>query len=338
MNRKLAVGEVFDDQGNPVKFRDETYAGKIADTKADVATGVSLIDEMIRARNDAGGWTSDLVKSEKWRNLQQAAAAWLLKSKNADQLGVLSGSDLELEMKKLTGGTDLTGIHDPIPQLINARAHMLNDLHSKISSQAVLPKGRTVARWEPPNMATLKKTEPLVQGKTGVEQGEDAKIGALSNVSFYSDDERARRGEERADVGPTGLDTESDKKVGRAIKNAKAGDADSVQRLADTASSENEAISNAVLARIRAEDPAVYKQVVAKLPPEKRAAAEQLDAAKPLRLAPAFAFDTLSVDDIAAQAHDDADLQKLLFEKTRAGKPAEQAKAKQVLLKLGGGQ
>jgi hypothetical protein len=339
LNRKLAVGEIFDDQGNPVKFRDETFAGALANTKADVATGVALIDEMIRARNDAGGWTSDLVKSDKWRNAQQAAAAWLLKSKNADQLGVLSGSDLELEMKKLTGGANLTGMRDPIPQLINARSHMLDDLHSKITSQAVLPKGRSIPRWEPPNMAFLEKTTPLVQGKTAVEQGADAHrlLGDVPFLSNMSNKDRMQDAEEHADVGPTGLDRTSDKRVVTAIKDAAAGNADAVQRLADTANASRESVSNAVLARVRAESPDVYKQVVAKLQPDRRAAVEEATKVEPLRLSPTFAFTSLSVDDIATQAHDDPELQRLLFAKAKSGSKAEQKKALEVFSKLTGG-
>lgn len=148
LNRQLSVGEIVDNSGTPVRFRSEPVASKIADAKGAVDSGAHLIDKIVAARQRYG-WSSDLIKSPEWRQMQADYGALVLQKKNTDQLGVLSESDMDLIGKSL-GTTDPTEARDPIAGLNAARENMINNVNAQIRGQAVLPEGRTVQRWEPP--------------------------------------------------------------------------------------------------------------------------------------------------------------------------------------------
>jgi hypothetical protein len=156
--RQLSVGEIVDDHGDPVQFRDAAWAGKIADSKASVDTVSQHIDELINLYTEHG-YEPDFLKSPAWQQAQGALASALLESKNADQLGALSGSDIDLELKKISGGVDVTGIRDPIKALESAKRRMTAKINSTIRAQAVLPNGRKLVPWSPPNGANLPVAE-----------------------------------------------------------------------------------------------------------------------------------------------------------------------------------
>jgi hypothetical protein len=278
-NRELGIGDITYEDGSPVQFRNPEFAGKLADTKASVDSVAQQLDEMIRIRNRSG-WTSDTVKSKDWQLAQGALASVLLTAKNADQLGVLSGSDIELEMKKITGGLDPTGARDPTAAIKAARDRMINDLNAKIRGQAVVPKGKKLQRWEPPNLAEPEETKPLIQGKTAVEQAEGAKLGWLGQrLSFTSNEERAKAAENRVST-PTGLDPDDDQRVLEEIKTAASGkpasQQNALQRLADAINSGHQAVSLGVLGRVY-EQPDVLKAVMPLLKPEIAKEVERLN-------------------------------------------------------------
>lgn len=156
--RRLAVGEVVDDQGKPVEFRDEAVAGKIADSKGAVDSATHLIDKILAARQRYG-WSSDLLRSPEWRQMNADYGSLVLQKKTTDQLGVLSESDMELIGKSL-GTTDPTEARDPTAGLRTARENMINNVNATIRGQAVLPEGRKLQRWEPPAPPPVHRETP----------------------------------------------------------------------------------------------------------------------------------------------------------------------------------
>lgn len=166
-NRQFSVGEIVDDQGDPVQFRSTEFAGKLAETKASVDQVSQLADEMIDLYAQHG-FESDFLKSEGWKQAQGAFASALLAAKNADQLGALSGSDIDLEAKQITGGVDVTGVRDPTSALQSFKRRMAGKLNAKVRAEAVLPKGRQVKPWTPSNTAasTMPRAEVTPEQKT----------------------------------------------------------------------------------------------------------------------------------------------------------------------------
>lgn len=156
--REFGVGEVVDDQGKPVLFRDVAVAGKLADSKGAVDSATQLIDRIVAARQRYG-WSSDLLKSPEWRRMQADYGALVLQKKNTDQLGVLSEGDMRLIGKSL-GTEDPTEVRDPTAGLKAARENMVNNVNAVIRGQAVLPPGRKLQRWEPPPPQQSTKEKP----------------------------------------------------------------------------------------------------------------------------------------------------------------------------------
>jgi hypothetical protein len=92
--RQFAVGEIVDDKGDPVLFRNPDFAGKIAKSKGSADNAVRLIDKLILARRKYG-WSSNLMKSPEWREMQADYKSLQLEKKNTDELGVLAGPTWE---------------------------------------------------------------------------------------------------------------------------------------------------------------------------------------------------------------------------------------------------
>jgi hypothetical protein len=335
---KFALSDIVDSEGKPVEFRDETVAKELANQKSSVTTATQLIDELARLIS-ANGWSSDTMKSPEWAKTQGALASLLLSAKNTDQLGVLSQSDIDLEMKKLTGGLDPTGMRDATVGLLAARDRMVNEINTKLSNQAKLKPGQKLRRWEPPDLYHLPKAEPLIQGRTSQEQGEDAKLGSVGkHLSFTTNEDRAERAANAADVGPTGLAREDDERTVQAIREArgKKGE-DAIQRLADAASGSRESVRAGILKRIKAEDPAVYDKVVAKLPDKIR---EDLapEPTEEISLgSPQYKWETLTPDQIADRVRrGDRALQSKVQDLAVYGTTADKAKALDVIKRVTG--
>lgn len=267
--RQFGVGDIVTEDNKAVLFRDTASAEKVGASKASVDTATQLIDSIVAARRRYG-WTSDLVKSDEWRKMQADYGALVLQKKNTDQLGVLSESDMDLIGKSL-GTKDPTEVRDPTAGLKQARATMVNSLNATIRAQAA--PGQKPKRWEPPKTADLPDAQPLIQGRTNSELGEDAQLGPAGQLFSFSSNEDRRRIAENASGGPSGLDPDDDKRVVAAIRDAAKGKtpearADAVQRLADAAQSARVTVATGVLSRIQGESPEVYRAVLHAIPPD----------------------------------------------------------------------
>ena len=124
----------------------------------------------------------------------------------------------------------------------------------------------------------------LLNGKTSLEAAEAAEPGAagkayraIATLGTGGDrggifDPQGRA--EESYTTPTGLTNEDDAKVMALVKQWNAGNdkqrADVVTRLAQIASSPREALANAVIGRVRGEDPALFAQVLPLLPLERQ--------------------------------------------------------------------
>ena len=145
-----SVPGVVDSAGQTVKFADKDIAAKVADAKAGADETVRLTDDLI-AMIQRNGWSSDFVKSKQWRQAQQNYGEILIRKKETDKLGVLTGPDVGIVTKEI--GTD-----DPTEargqQVIEALKHFRHNqvegFNSTIRNKAVVPEGRTLQRWEPP--------------------------------------------------------------------------------------------------------------------------------------------------------------------------------------------
>lgn len=146
------VEQLKDVNGNPLKFIKNE---KVADAYEASDNAVRLLDELIALREDYGGST-DLMKSPEWRRAHVKFANLLLNQKTRDQLGALTGSDIELEAKKL-GTNDPTEWRDPRPGLIEARNQIVEGMNTTLRSQA---PGQKPARWDPPPPPPRPPTTP----------------------------------------------------------------------------------------------------------------------------------------------------------------------------------
>lgn len=144
--RQFGVGELVDADGNALQFRSAESAEKVAKLKGSADFGVQLLDRMITAR-ETYGWSSDLLKSPEWREMQADFAQYALEKKNIDELGVLAGPDMGL-IHKAAGTSDPTELRDPTPGLKRARENIIEKTNSTVRAQ-VAP-GVKPKRWAPP--------------------------------------------------------------------------------------------------------------------------------------------------------------------------------------------
>ncbi len=279
-SRQLAVGELIDDKGAPVLFRSVESAEKTAGSKAAVDNGTRLIDKVLAARKKYG-WSSNLMKSDEWRQMQSDFNELKLQKKNVDQLGALSESDLNLVGAAL-GTTDPTEARDPTSGLRNARSNMVEGFNSVLRAQTVPKSGQKLRRYEPPQLSEVPESGALIQGKTATERADGARLGIAGQaLSFTSNDERALKAENQSDVTPTGLTHDDNARVLTAVHAAVKGNADAIQRLADAASANRGGVTASVLSTIRTESPEVYAEVLKRLPPEVQQQQEALFAGIP---------------------------------------------------------
>jgi hypothetical protein len=168
--RLHGVGELVDTQGKPIEFRDPA---KVAVAKSATDDATRLYDELIDIRRKYGG-SSDLIKSPEWRKAHAKFAALLLNQKTRDELGALTGSDIELEAKKI-GTTDPTEWRDPLPGLLEGRRNLIQGFNAVLRAET--PPGRKPAWFgtEPPAAPTktpedVKFQEVLTYTPTTVDQ------------------------------------------------------------------------------------------------------------------------------------------------------------------------
>lgn len=140
--RATGVEQLKDVDGKQLTFIDNK---KVAGAYEASDNAVRILDELISLRETQGGST-DLMKSPAWRKAHVKFANLLLNQKTRDELGALTGSDLQLEAKKL-GTSDPTEWRDPRPGLLEARRQIVEGMNTMLRTQA---PGQNPARWGPP--------------------------------------------------------------------------------------------------------------------------------------------------------------------------------------------
>lgn len=139
-DRKLGV---LDPAGTPLMAkaggffhaRDEDEAKALSSQIYDTGEAIRLMDDVLRLRQRAG-WEPDVMQSDEWLKVQQSWAKLILKTKNIEQLGALSGSDIELVTKAL-GSKDPTGFRDNSAGIESARRNAAIGLSGKLRSRGV---------------------------------------------------------------------------------------------------------------------------------------------------------------------------------------------------------
>jgi hypothetical protein len=104
--------------------------GKLRKRVAATETIVRLMDEAIRIRT---GWTSDVAKSDEWRQLKANWAAAIGVGKDVLDLGALSGPDMDL-VEKFIGTNDPTEFRNPEAGILKARDNLLNLVNDSVKS------------------------------------------------------------------------------------------------------------------------------------------------------------------------------------------------------------
>lgn len=153
--RQLSVGEINDEDGKPILFRDPGVADKVAVSKEATANAARLIDQLLVLRDHYGGWKSDLWKSPEWRRMRSDFADLQLEKKDQAGLGVLAGPDMGL-INSTFGTSDPSEMRDPTPGLKRARMNMVEKFNEKLRAQAV---GQKPKRYEPPDLTKVAAPE-----------------------------------------------------------------------------------------------------------------------------------------------------------------------------------
>lgn len=194
-NRELAVPGVVDDEGNLVPFRNQAVAQQLAIDKGNADDMVRMADELVTMIRK-NGHEANFIKSPEWLRAQQTFTALLMRSKEQNKLGALSESDIDLTLKMI-GTNDPTQIRDTTAGLQQFRHNTIESLNTMMRSQAVLPKGRKLARWEPPSLVAPEAKE----------SPEQARLRSVIKKSTETLDEVAREEirKRRADLSPEEL-------------------------------------------------------------------------------------------------------------------------------------
>lgn len=157
--RELSVSGVVDDKGQPVLYS-ESNIKAVRDGKETAEEMVRLTDDLIRMIKK-NGWSSDFIKSKEWRQARQNYGEIVIKKKEQDKLGVLTGPDVELVTKEI-GTEDPTEARgqQALDALLHFRQNQIEGINTKLRTQAALPEGRTIQRWNPPiNLEPAPKSE-----------------------------------------------------------------------------------------------------------------------------------------------------------------------------------
>jgi hypothetical protein len=128
---------------------------------------------MLRLR-EQHGWSSDLLKSPEWRQMKTDWAQLMLSKKNIEQLGAISGSDMEL-MTNALGASDPTAVQDPSEGIRRARHNTVQGFNSALTSKrrAGTPAPKS---YRPPDLSHA--TKPV---ETDVDKARKKAIGRPVN-------------------------------------------------------------------------------------------------------------------------------------------------------------
>ncbi len=160
---QLGAGDLTDDKGQPLLFRDSGSASRIAKKRGAVDNSARLIDQLIVARKKYG-WSTDLFKSPEWLSAQSDMGSLIIELKNDAELGALSGPDMGL-VEKIAGTKDPTELRDPLAGLEQARSNTVNNFNGVLGAEA--RPGQKPKRYEPP------KFEAAVAEERGITQNLD---------------------------------------------------------------------------------------------------------------------------------------------------------------------
>jgi hypothetical protein len=172
--RLHGVADLVDTSGKTIAWREPTVVAKAYNASDDA---LRLYDELIQLRKDSGA-SSDLMRSPAWRKASAKFAALMLNQKTRDELGALTGSDMELEAKKI-GTSDPTEWRDPLPGLEEGRHNLVEGMNSLLRTQA--PGGVKPKRWDPPRLGGTPAE------KTVVDELGERLTGALYKQPITSD-------------------------------------------------------------------------------------------------------------------------------------------------------
>ncbi len=118
--------------GDFILARDSAEGGKVADEKGAVDNASALIDHMIALRTKSG-WTSDTRKSPEWQQAKSTFNSAIQQIQQAEGFKRLTDTDHDLILGQL-GMTDTTGVRDPLPGLMQARANLINNFNGHLKS------------------------------------------------------------------------------------------------------------------------------------------------------------------------------------------------------------
>lgn len=130
---------VLDADGNPVMeqivFRGTTpeRSRALANKIAAVNKTIAVVDSIIRLR-EKYGWSSTLMESPEWRQMQVDYAQGILTKKDLDGLGALTGPDVTIEARSI-GTKDPTEMRDPLPGLLKSRHNMLQSIRFDMGAE-----------------------------------------------------------------------------------------------------------------------------------------------------------------------------------------------------------
>lgn len=157
--RTLGVGGLKRKDGKPILFRNEAVAEKIGKAKAATDMAASLVDSLKVLRDDEG-FSSNTIKSDRWRQMQADYASLQLEIKNTAELGVLAGPDMDIIGKAL-GTNDPTEFRDITAGLEAARKNLVNKLNYTIRSNDPQAERYEPERSEPAKAAARTKEESV---------------------------------------------------------------------------------------------------------------------------------------------------------------------------------
>jgi hypothetical protein len=154
---QLGVGDMVNEDGKPLLFRNEAAAERVAKLKASTDTIARLVDQITAARKKYG-WSSDLAKSDEWRRIKADSGGLVIAVKNLAELGALSGPDMGL-VEQMTGTTDPTEMRDPTAGLTQLRSNSILGFNEVVRSAA--RTGSKPKRYDikTPNYEKPKETE-----------------------------------------------------------------------------------------------------------------------------------------------------------------------------------
>lgn len=128
-----AVSDVSTEDGEPYRAATPEEAKALREKKAAVDSAVSIIDNVLRLRGK-NGWTSDVMKSDAWQNMKTDWAQLMLQKKNIEQLGAISGSDMDL-MTDALGASDPTSLQSHEAGIRRARYNTVQGFDQALNAK-----------------------------------------------------------------------------------------------------------------------------------------------------------------------------------------------------------